>query len=148
MMIDKFMQVAIDEAKMAADIGEVPVGAAIFKNGELVSKSHNETIKRKNPCAHAEQLAIERAFEKTGDYRLIDCDMFVTLEPCAMCAGAIALARLKRVYFGAYDAEKGVFGGKIDISKDLNFKTEIYGGMCEKECSEILKKFFGKRVDK
>ena len=147
-MENRFMLLAIKEAKKAAEKGEVPVGAAIFKNGELVAKSHNETIDKKNPCAHAELLAIERAFEKTGDYRLTDCEMYVTLEPCPMCAGAIALARLKRVYFGAYDAENGVFGGKIDIHKELNFKSEIYGGICEKECSEILRNFFKKRVDK
>ena len=147
-MVNRFMQIAIEEAKKAAEKGEVPVGAAIFKNGELIAKSHNETTRRKNPCAHAECLAIERAFEKTGDYRLTDCDMYVTLEPCSMCAGAIALSRVRRVYFGAYDALKGVLGGKIDVHKDLDFKFEIYGGICEKECSEILRNFFKKRVDK
>jgi len=147
-MANRFMQVAIDQAKIAIEKGEVPVGAAIFKNGKLIAQSHNETIERNNSCAHAELLAIERAFEKTGDYRLTDCDMYVTLEPCSMCAGAIDLARIKRVYFGAYDAQKGVLGGKIDISKELNFKAEIYGGISEKECSEIIKNFFEKIVDK
>lgn len=148
MMENKFMRIAIREAKAAAQKGEVPVGAVIVRNGEVVVKCHNETIVRNNPCAHAEKLAIDEAFEKTGAYRLTDCDLYVTLEPCSMCAGAIDLSRLRRVYFGAYDTEKGVFGGRTDISKELNFKTEIYGGMCEKECSEILKKFFKKRVDK
>ena len=147
-MENKRMREALILAKMAADNGEVPVGCVIYKDGELIAKSHNETIKRNNPCAHAECIAIEKAFEKTGAYRLDDCEMYVTLEPCPMCAGAIALARLKRVYFGAYDKEKGAFGGKIDITSDINMKTEIYGGICEKECSEILKSFFRKSIDK
>ena len=147
-MENKFMCIAIEEAKAAAQKGEVPVGAVIVRNSEVVAKCHNETIVRNNPCAHAERLAIDEAFEKTGAYRLTDCDLYVTLEPCSMCAGAIEHSRLRRVYFGAYDVEKGVFGGKIDISKELNFKAEIYGGICENECSEILKNFFKKRVDK
>jgi len=147
-MENKFMQVAFDMAKKAYEKGEVPVGAAIFSGGELIAKAHNETIEKNNPCAHAEMLAIERAFKETGAYRLDACEMYVTLEPCPMCAGAIALARLKRVYFGAYDAEKGAFGGKMDISSDVNIKTEIYGGIEENECQKILKNFFRKRVDK
>ena len=143
-MDNKFMEKAFEMAKMAYEKGEVPVGAVVFCGGEIISLAHNETIMRNNPCAHAELLAIERAFEKTGAYRLDNCEMYVTLEPCAMCAGAIALSRLKRVYFGAYDTEKGALGGKIDVSSDLNMKTEIYGGICEKENSEILKKFFRK----
>ena len=144
-MENKFIKLAISEAHVAARDGEVPVGTVIVCDGEVVAKAHNETIKRNNPCAHAEMLAIERAFGKTGVYRLDNCEMYVTLEPCPMCAGAIALSRLKRVYFGAYDKEKGAFGGKIDIASDVNLKTEIYGGICEKECSEILKNFFRKK---
>lgn len=144
-MENRFMEIAFKEAQKAATEGEIPVGAAIFCGEELLVRTHNETIKRNNPCAHAEMLAIEYALEKTGAYRLGDCTMYVTLEPCPMCAGAIALSRLKRVYFGAYDAEKGAFGGKIDISSDINIKTEIYGGICEKECSEILRNFFRKK---
>ena len=144
-MENKFMRIAIEEAKEAAQNGEVPVGAVIVRNGEIIAKCHNETIVRNNPCNHAERLAIDEAFEKTGAYRLTDCDLYVTLEPCAMCAGAIELSRIRRVYFGAYDAEKGAYGGKTDISKELNFRAEIYGGICENECSEILKKFFLRR---
>lgn len=144
-MENKFMEVAFSAAKIAEEKDEIPVGAAIFKGSELLACAHNETIEKNNPCAHAEILAIERAFAKTGLYRLDECDLYVTLEPCPMCAGAIALSRLKRVYFGAYDMEKGALGGKIDISSDINMKTEIYGGICEKECSEILKKFFRKK---
>ena len=147
-MENKFMQIAFDMAKEACEKGEVPVGAAILRGDELISMAHNETIEKNNPCAHAEMLAIERAFEKTGAYRLDDCEMYVTLEPCPMCAGAIALARLKRVYFGAYDAEKGAFGGKIDIAPDMNIKTEIYGGIEENESKKILKNFFRKSIDK
>lgn len=147
-MKNKFMQVAFHMAQKAAESGEVPVGAAIFCDGELVSAAHNETIAKNNPCAHAELLAVERAFEKTGAYRLDDCELYVTLEPCPMCAGAIALSRIKRVYFGAYDKEMGAFGGKVDLKNELNMKAEIYGGICEKECAEILKKFFRKGIDK
>ena len=141
-MENKFMEVALCEAQAAYKKGEVPVGAAIFSDGKLISSAHNEAIEKNNPCAHAEILAIERAFEITGKYRLDDCEMFVTLEPCAMCTGAIALSRIKRVYFGAYDKELGALGGKIDISSDIKMKTEVYGGICEKDCSEILKEFF------
>lgn len=142
------MQVAFHKAQKAADSGEVPVGAAIFCDGKLISAAHNETIAKNNPCAHAELLAIERAFEKTGAYRLDDCELYVTLEPCPMCAGAIALSRIKRVYFGAYDKEMGAFGGKVDLKNELNMKAEIYGGICENECAEILKNFFRKTIDK
>ena len=125
---------AFDMAEKAAEKGEVPVGAAIFCGGKLIAEAHNETIERNDPCAHAECLAIKQAFEKNGAYRLDDCELYVTLEPCPMCAGAIALSRIKRVYFGAYDAEMGAFGGKIDLKKELNMKAEIYGGIEEKEC--------------
>lgn len=144
-MENRFMSVAIAEAKKAVEAGEVPIGAAIFKDGELLAKAHNETIRRNNPCAHAEMLAIERAFLKTGDYRLTECDMYVTLEPCPMCAKAIELSRLKRVYFGAYDKEAGAFGGRLDLAAELGFKTEIYGGIAADECADILKKFFRKK---
>ncbi len=147
-MENKFAKEALLLAKKASKQGEVPVACVIYKDGEIIAKAHNETIKRNNPCAHAECIAIEKAFERTGAYRLDDCEMYVTLEPCPMCAGAISLARLKRVYFGAYDKEKGAFGGKIDIVADINLKTEIYGGICEKEAAEILKSFFRKSIDK
>lgn len=143
-MKNKCMRVAFEMAQKAANCGEVPVGAAIFCEGELIAKAHNETIRKNNPCAHAECLAIERAFEKTGKYRLDDCELYVTLEPCSMCAGAIALSRIKRVYFGAYDIEMGAFGGKIDLKKELNLKAEIYGGIEENECLKILRNFFRK----
>lgn len=145
-MQNEFMAIAIEQAKLAGAHDEVPVGAAVFRNGELVACAHNESIMRNNPCSHAEMLVIERAFKKLGAYRLDDCDLYVTLEPCSMCAGAILLARFKRVYFGAYDSRDGAFGGLFDIAKEKKSKIEIYGGICEKECSKILTEFFSKKA--
>ncbi|MBR5157444.1 MAG: nucleoside deaminase [Clostridia bacterium] len=138
------MQAALNEARLAAKAGEVPVGAAIFLSDKLISSAHNETISRSMPDAHAEILAIRKACEVLGDWRLSDCELYVTLEPCAMCTGTIMLAKIKRLYFGAYDAQSGVCGGKIDITRENLFGSnlEVYGGICEKECSELLSDFF------
>lgn len=140
------MQIAIEEAKLAYAEGEVPVGAAIFQNNKLIAKAHNKTIQSHSADAHAELLAIRKACEKLGDWRLADCELYVTLEPCAMCCGAILLSKIKRLYFGAYDTESGVCGGKIDITQEGLFgsKTEIYGGICETECQTLMTSFFQK----
>lgn len=144
------MEIAIAEARKAAAEGEVPVGAAVFCREKLISSAHNETIRRGAPDAHAEMLAIRRASEITGDWRLDECELYVTLEPCAMCCGAILLAKIKRLYFGAYDVQSGVCGGKIDITHENLFgsKTEIYGGICEQECRALLTGFFQNIRDK
>lgn len=138
------MQVALNEARLAAEAGEVPIGAAIFLGDKLLSSAHNETISRNMPDAHAEMLAIRKACEVLGDWRLSDCELYVTLEPCAMCSGTIMLAKIKRLYFGAYDTQSGVCGGKIDITHENLFGSnlEVYGGICEKECSELISNFF------
>lgn len=138
------MEIAIAEARKAAAEGEVPVGAAVFCGEKLLSRAHNETIRRGAADAHAEMLAIRRASETSGDWRLDDCELYVTLEPCAMCCGAILLAKIKRLYFGAYDVQSGVCGGKIDITQENLFgsKTEIYGGICEQECRALMTDFF------
>lgn len=144
------MAIALEEARIAYSEGEIPVGAAIFSGGELISRAHNETIKRATPDAHAEMLAIRKACEALGDWRLNNCELYVTLEPCAMCCGAILLAKIKRLYFGAYDAQSGVCGGKIDITCENLFgnKIEVYGGICEDECSSLLTDFFTNVRDK
>ncbi len=138
------MEIALNEAKLAYAEGEVPVGAAIFKDNELIAKAHNMTIQNNTVDAHAELLAIRRACESLGNWRLSECELYVTLEPCAMCAGAILLSKMKRLYFGAYDTESGVCGGKTDIMHEGLFgsKTEVYGGICEKSCQELMTSFF------
>lgn len=145
-MNNQKMLTAIHEAQKAFQEGEVPVGAAIFKDNKLIASAHNETILRNAADAHAELLVIRRACEKLGDWRLSDCELYVTLEPCAMCCGAILLTKIKRLYFGAYDSESGVCGGKIDITQEHLFgsKIEVYGGICEQECERLIVSFFEK----
>ena len=140
------MQIAISEAQKALSEGEVPVGAAIFKGEECIARAHNETIRQGMPDAHAELLAIRRACEKLGDWRLSGCELYVTLEPCAMCCGAILLTKIKRLYFGAYDTESGVCGGKIDITRERLFgsKIEVYGGISEQQCQSLMTSCFQK----
>lgn len=144
--MNKRMQVALKEAEKAAQEGEIPVGAAIFKDGKLVCACHNLCEQTKDPTAHAELLAIRKALEKLGRKNLLGCELYVTLEPCAMCAGAIHLAKLDRVYFGAYDAKSGALGGAVDLSQCgcFDYKTEIYASIDEPACEAILKDFFRK----
>lgn len=143
-MKSEFMNVAISEAKISAKAGEVPVGACVVCDGKIVSVAHNMTEKNGDPTAHAEILAIKKAAETLKTWRLDNCDLYVTLEPCPMCAGAIMNARIKAVYFGAYDMIKGAAGGKLDLFReDLGqSKTLVYGGICEEDCAKILKDFF------
>lgn len=142
-MHNKFMNAALLEAKKAKDIGEVPVGAVIVKNGEIIAKAHNLCETHKNPMLHAEVVAIERALRVQEDMRLDDCDLYVTLEPCVMCCGAIAHARIKRLYFGAYDKIAGGVVSKLNLfDKPSPLRTEYYCGIMENECSQILTDFF------
>ncbi len=143
-MKNEKMQIAIEEAKIAREMNEVPVGAAIFLENQLIARAHNETIRRGCPDAHAEMIAIRQACRTLGDWRLNQCELYVTLEPCAMCCGTILLSKMKRLYFGAYDLENGVCGGRIDITNHNLFgnKIEIYGGICEQECQLLLTEFF------
>ena len=138
-----FMEKAIALAKEAARMGEVPVGAVIVKNGEIVSCAHNLRENGGGATAHAELLAIEAACRKLGTWRLEDCELYVTLEPCPMCAGAIINARISRVIFGAKDANGGAFGSLIDLnSYPLSHKPDLTCSVCEKECRELMQDFF------
>lgn len=138
------MSTAIEEAEKAAAEGEVPVGAVIVKNNIVIASAHNQCESRRNALLHAEIIAIEDAMRSLGTSRLDGCDIYVTLEPCAMCCGAISHARLSRLYFGAYDKLGGcVVSNKhlFDALSPLNC-VEIYCGICEDTCSELLKDFF------
>ncbi len=138
-----FMREALIEAKRAAELGEVPIGAVIVRNGEIIARAHNERETGKDATRHAEIIAIERACAALGGWRLIGCDMYVTLEPCSMCAGAAVNARLVRVIYGAPDLRAGAFGSVIDLnSYPLNHKPEIIGGVLADECLAPIREFF------
>jgi tRNA(adenine34) deaminase len=140
---EKFMREAIKQAKKAAAKGEVPVGAVIVRNGEIISRAYNTRETGKNALCHAEVKAIHRACKKLGGWRLPGCEMYVTMEPCPMCAGAIINSRIVSVYYGAYDQKAGAFGTLFDMNTfGLNHKPEIISGVLEKECSELLSSFF------
>lgn len=143
-MKNKFMQIALDEAKFAVKEGEMPVGAVVVKDGEVISTGHNIRNLTHDPTLHAEIVAIRSACEKLGDWRLSECDLYVTLEPCVMCSGAIINSRMRSVYFGAYDSEYGAAGGRIDLFSKSYFgsTTTVYGGIMEEECTLMLKDFF------
>jgi tRNA(Arg) A34 adenosine deaminase TadA len=142
------MLLALDEAIKAESLGEVPVGAVIVdaRTGEVICSSHNEVETKKDATAHAEMIVIKKACEKLGEARLDFCDLYVTLEPCVMCAGAIAHARIRRLYFGAYDPKGGgvEHGVRVFENKNCNHKIEVYGGILEQKCSQMLKAFFAK----
>lgn len=139
-----FMQNAISLAKSAIACGEVPVGAVIVKDGKVIASSHNQIENKNDPTAHAEILAIRSACEMIGSPRIMDCDMYVTLEPCPMCAQAISFARIRRLYFGAYDEKNGGVenGARIFSQGGCNHKPEIYGGISESENAKLLRDFF------
>ena len=140
---DKYMRLALKEAQIAAKEGEVPVGAVIVKDGEVISVGRNRREVGKNALYHAEIEAIDKACKKLGGWRLWQCDMFVTLEPCPMCTGAIINSRIKKVVFGAYDIKGGACGSVIDLTSfPFNHKPQIISGVLENECSNLLKDFF------
>ena len=122
--------------------GEIPVGAIIVKDGEVIAEAFNQKETLNDVTAHAEILAIRQAEQKLGRWRLDDCEMYVTLEPCPMCAWAIVSARLKAVYFGSYDLNYGAFGSVIDVRKLSCSKMKVYGGIMEEDCDKILKEYF------
>jgi tRNA(adenine34) deaminase len=138
------MAVALDEARRAASTGEVPVGAAVFRDGAVVARAHNETVARRDPTAHAELLVLQQALRALHTDRLGDCTLYVTLEPCAQCAGAIVLAKVGRVVFGAYDDKAGMAGSVGDVLRHpaLNHRVEVIGGMEEAQCGQLLADFF------
>ncbi len=141
---EKFMSEAIKQAKKAAAIGEMPVGAVIAKDGEIISRGYNRRETKKNALLHAEMIAIDRACKKLGGWRLPECSLYVTLEPCPMCAGAILNARIENLYFGAYDAKSGCAGSAVDLLGKglLNHSVTAEGGILEEECAGLLKEFF------
>lgn len=139
----KYMDLALIEAKKALADGDVPVGAIVVKDGQIIGKGRNKREKDKNAVAHAEILAIEDACKTVGDWRLDGAELYVTLEPCPMCSGAIINARIKTVIFGAYDTKVGSLGSVANFANmPFSFTPEVYGGICENECREILSEFF------
>ncbi|MCR4662823.1 MAG: tRNA adenosine(34) deaminase TadA [Endomicrobiaceae bacterium] len=138
-----FMQQALKCAQLAQEKDEVPVGAVIVKDNKIIAKGFNKSISLKDATAHAEIVAIRKACKKLNNYRLTDCSIYVTIEPCSMCMGALILARIKNLYFGAKDIKAGACGSILDISKiKTNHKINVYSGLLEQECATIIKQFF------
>ena len=148
-MVDhtKWMRLALREAEQAFDIKEVPVGAVIMKGSHLIGRGHNQMELLTDPTAHAEIIAITAAASFLGDWRLEECSLYVTKEPCAMCAGAIINSRLEKVVFGCYDEQEGCCGSLYQICSDPRFshKTAVKGGILENDCSSLLVNFFKSR---
>ena len=141
------MSIAIDEARAAAARGEVPVGCVVVRNGEVVARAGNRTLELRDPTGHAELLAIRAAASVLASERLTDCDLYVTLEPCAMCAAAMSFARIRRLYFGAADPKGGAVenGVRFFSAPTCHHRPEVYGGINESECAGLLRDFFAAR---
>ena len=141
------MAIALAEAQAAAALDEVPVGAAVLRDGSVVARAHNATVARGDPTAHAELLALQQAFQHVESDRLTDCTLYVTLEPCAQCAGAIVLAKVGRLVFGADDPKAGMCGSLGDLVRHprLNHRVEVIGGVEADACGELLQAFFAAR---
>jgi tRNA(adenine34) deaminase len=144
---EHFMRLALREATRAIDHGDVPVGAVVVHEGEVVGAACNERERRQDPTAHAETLALRDAARALGSWRVLNCVLYVTLEPCAMCAGAIVLARVPRVIFGTSDPKAGAAGSVLDVLGEprLNHRPEVAGGLLADECAELLRAFFRPR---
>ena len=142
-----FMAMALDEARAAGARGEVPVGCVVVRAGAVVARAGNRTLADRDPTAHAEIMAIRSAAASLGSERLEGCDLYVTLEPCAMCAGAVAFARIRRIYYGAADPKGGAVdnGVKFFASPSCHHRPEVYGGLAEAEAGALLKEFFRER---
>jgi tRNA(adenine34) deaminase len=145
-----FMTIALEEAKKAFDKAETPVGAIVVKDGEVIARAHNLRETLQDPTAHAEIIAIRDAAQKLGRWRLTDCCVYVTLEPCAMCAGAMVLARIQRLVYGTSDPKSGAVGSLMNLLSDerLNHKVDVESGILAKECGDILSEFFSSRRKK
>ena len=143
-MQEFFMREALKEAKKAYNKLEIPVGAVIVKDGEIIARAHNIKEKKKDTTKHAEILAIQKASKKLETWRLNDCEMYVTLEPCPMCAGALIQSRIKKVYIGTMDEKTGACGSVLNLLEDFKFnhKVEVEKGILKEECEKILKEFF------
>jgi len=144
---NEYMQIALQLAQQAADSGEVPVGAIIVKDGEIIGRGSNSPIGLHDPTAHAEIAALRDAAQKLGNYRLPDCTLYVTLEPCAMCSGAIQHARISRLVYGANDPKTGACGSVVDLMAEdrLNHHTAVVSGILAEECGAMLTRFFALR---
>ncbi len=142
-----FMRLALREAERALEHDDVPIGAVIVMDGELVGSGHNERELRNDPTAHAEMIALRDAARAVSTWRILDSIMYVTLEPCAMCAGAIVLARLPRVVFGAWDPKAGAAGSVLDVlaQPQLNHRPQVEGGLLAEDCGDLLRTFFASR---
>ncbi|QWE21930.1 tRNA adenosine(34) deaminase TadA [Polynucleobacter sp. AP-Jannik-300A-C4] len=143
----QFMQQALDQAKLAAAAGEVPVGAVLVRDGEVISTGFNQPITNSDPSAHAEMMALRAAASDESNYRLPGTTLYVTLEPCTMCAGAMLHARVDRVVFGATDPKTGAAGSVLNVfsEKQINHQTQVEGGIMGEECGQILRDFFKER---
>jgi tRNA(Arg) A34 adenosine deaminase TadA len=143
----KFMDEALEIAVAAMRAGEVPVGALVVKDGEVLARADNRTLRDHDPTAHAEVLALREAARKLNSERLVDCDLYVTLEPCAMCAAAVSFARIRRLYYGATDPKGGAVesGVRFFASPTCHHQPEVYGGMQEARAAELLRAFFAAR---
>ena len=141
---EKFMKEALKEAKKAYDKLEVPVGAVIVKDGKIIARAHNLKETKADTTKHAEILAIQKASKKLQSWRLLECEMYITLEPCSMCAGAIIQSRIKKIYIGTLDEKTGAAGSVLNLFEDYTFnhKVEVEKGILQESCEEILKKFF------
>lgn len=146
---EKFMNEALKQARQAYNKLEVPVGAVIVKDGKIIARSYNQKECKNDTTNHAEILAIKKASKKLNSWRLIDCDMYVTLEPCSMCAGALIQSRIRKVYFGAEDAKTGACGSVLNLLEDYKFNhvVEVEKGVLKDECESLLKDFFVKLRD-
>jgi tRNA(adenine34) deaminase len=142
-----YMDLALEEARAAVAAGEVPVGCVIVHDGEVIARAHNRTLADRDPTAHCEMLAIRQAADVLVSERLTDCDLYVTLEPCAMCAAAISFARIRRLYYGAADPKGGAVdnGVRFFTSPTCHHRPEVYGGLAEAEAAALLKDFFRER---
>ena len=142
-MTNKFMLAAINEAQKAAAMGEVPVGAVIVKDDKIIVSAHNQRETAKDPMGHAELIAIKKACDVLGSRRLSDCDLYVTLEPCPMCAGGVINSFIRAVYFGAFDLKNGALGSVCDLSLEkFTHRPNVYGGIMQDECSALMTDFF------
>ncbi|EKU93340.1 tRNA-specific adenosine deaminase [Alloiococcus otitis] len=140
----KWMQEALKEASLAKDKGEVPIGAVVVKDGTVLGRGHNQKEGFQDATLHAELLAIRQANQTLGNWRLEDCDLYVTLEPCPMCSGAIVQSRIRRVYYGPHDLKSGAAGSLMNLLQDdrLNHQTEVIPGLLQEDCQDLLQSFF------
>ncbi len=144
---ETLMREALDEARAAAQAGEVPIGAVVALNGEIIARGQNRVLRDVDPSAHAEMVALRAAARAVGNYRLVDCDLYITLEPCAMCAGALIHARVRRLVFGAADPKAGAAGSVLEVINHpkLNHQMAVTSGILAEECGALLRDFFRER---